>query len=1115
MKTLSIQVMFAVVVCTLAFANNNFAQVLDKKVTITLNEVSIEEALQAIERLTNVKFFYSIDQLNTKEKVSLDAVDQPLREILNQLSKQFHIEYNIHEKRSVITLRKVHDTSHNNAPRRPAHKATDHPKTRMDLLAAVTGHITHANTQEPMPGVNVLVKGTTIGTTSDAEGKFSIEALQTDILVFSFIGFRTVEIQVNTLSVIDVEMEEDITGLGAVVINAGYWLVDDKERTGNIVKITSEDIEKQPVSNPIAALQARVPGLEIVQQTGVPGGNFTVRIRGQNSIANGNDPLYIIDGVPYNGSTMAFNETSAEIFGNALGQGGNSPLNAINPSDLESIEVLKDADATAIYGSRGSNGVILITTKKGKSGKTKIDFNLYSGIGKVASKMNLLNTQQYVRMRKEAFANENDALTPINAPDLLVWDTTRHTDWQEELLGGSAPITDAQLHISGGDKYTQFLFGLGYHEEGTVFPGKNTDRRYSTTMNLNSTSKNEKLNATVTFKYSFNDTDLIKKDLTGIALTLPPNAPLLYDEHGELNWGTDLSSDTWVAPYLIHPLSYLKTAYEATSKNLFLNSVARYAILPNLEVRTNVGFSDLTATTITTTPASSLPPTSPQQNGTAFSNSNFRNWTVEPIINWKPDIKIGRLDILFGTTFLEQMQEGLAQYASGFTSEALMKNIGSASTLSMATNQYSQYRYHAMFGRVNYSFRKKYILNLTGRRDGSSRFGQGKQFSNFGAIGAAWIFSEETFIHNSIPFVSFGKLRGSLGVTGNDQLGNYQYLDTYTSSGKYQETVALRPVRLANPSFAWETNNKIEGAIELGFLQNRIMASASYYRNRSSNQLVGLPLPPTTGFTTMQANLPATIENRGLEIEITSKISEHQNFSWTASLNLTIPRNELIEFPDLETSPAYRNTLVVGEPLSILKRYEYVGVDPQSGFHQFEDITGDGVLNSLDQKSIRFVGQTLYGGLHNSFLYKGFQLEVLLQFVEQTKTNYLYAFGMRPGSGLSNQPVWVLDRWQNPGDISEIQRFGNTSVGNAAYTRFRSSTNSVSDGSYVRLKNLHLSYSLSQNVADFLHMDAVRFFLQGQNLLTWTKFKGIDPEIVSATSLPPLRVYTLGLNVTF
>lgn len=1106
MKICTLQIALALVLSGLAIAHDNYGQLLDKKVTLTLKDASLEEAIKAIEDIAKVKFFYSLDQLDVKEKITLQVMDKTLRETLDLLLTPYDVKFKVREKQSTITLKKIRTADRSQFDVPGENEPAQNKSARG--VRTITGRVTDAATQQPMPGVNIIIKGTTVGTATDAEGNFSINADEGDVLTFSFIGYATVDISVDGKTVIDVSMEEDIKSLKEVEINAGYYKTTKALQTGNITRVESSEIEKQPVSNPLAALQGRVPGLEIMQQSGVPGGNFQVRIRGQNSIANGNDPLFIIDGVPYLNKTMAFRETSQSMF-----LDGTSPLNGINPSDIESIEVLKDADATAIYGSRGSNGVILITTKRGKPGKARVNLNFYSGAGRVASKMDLLNTEEYIRMRMLAF--QNDGLTPTSAPDLLAWDTTRYTDWQKELIGGTAATTDAQFSLSGGEGNHQFVFGGGYHRESAVFPGSSADARISMHTALNSVSANQKLRSSVSMNYSINDTDLIKQDLTGIALTIPPNAPPLYNSSHDLNWGTELNTDTWVAPYLNHPLAYLETGYEARTKNLLLNSVVAYEIVPDLELKVNLGHSNVNMSAITTTPKSFYPPTATDpQNETAFSNSNFTNWIVEPQLNWTIKADEGTIDILAGGTLLQQEEEGLSQFASGFSAEALMKNLSAASIRTMATNYHSQYRYNAVFGRVNYNLKNKYIINVTGRRDGSSRFGPGKQFANFGAIGAAWVFSRENFLSANPSFLSFGKLRASYGITGNDQLANYQYLDTYTSSDTYMGVVGLKPVRLANADFAWETNKKLEGTLELSFLNDRIITTTSYYRNRSSDQLVGLPLPPTTGFSSIQSNFPAVVENSGLEIEITTINIDKPGLSWATSINYSRPRNKLVEFPNLDASPTYAQTLVVGEPLSIFKVYQYTGVDVSSGLYAFEDVNADGTLNALDRQAVRFVGRDFYGGILNTVEYKGFALSVMMQFIKQTKLHHFNAFSLQPGGGLSNQPGSVFDLSNSNEDELKIQKYTTSPQGLSAYSYFRASTEAITDASFLRLKNISISYVFRPEWLAKLHIEHAKFFVQGQNLLTITDYDGLDPEPSGNTSLPPLKIWSCGLHLT-
>ncbi|HMI65188.1 MAG TPA: TonB-dependent receptor plug domain-containing protein, partial [Cyclobacteriaceae bacterium] len=474
MKICAIQGMMAVLLWGVSIAHDNYGQLLEKKVTISIRELPLEEALTEITRLTHIKFFYSSDQIELSQTVSIDVANQSLRVTLDNLLHPHGINYRVFEKESTIILRRFPG----GAPE--VRKTTD--------LQEIKGTVKDALTNQPLAGVNVIVRGSTNGTSTDAEGKFVLQADQRDILVFSFIGYKTQELIVGDRSTIDIQLQEDVSALGEVEVNAGYWRVSDRQRTGNISRVTTDDIQGQPISNPLAALQGRVPGLDIVQQTGVPGGNYTVRIRGQNSIANGNDPLYIIDGVPFTSTTMAFDEASQSILVN-----GTSPLNSINPSEIESIEVLKDADATAIYGSRGANGVILITTKGGKPGETKFDIQAYQGMGNVTRKMPLLGSQPYVQMRNEAFSNDGLVPSSDNAPDLTVWNTSNYTDWQKKLIGGTASISDIQLSVSGGDRLTQFSMGTGYHRETTVFPGRNSDQRISGHFSISNITANQKL----------------------------------------------------------------------------------------------------------------------------------------------------------------------------------------------------------------------------------------------------------------------------------------------------------------------------------------------------------------------------------------------------------------------------------------------------------------------------------------------------------------------------------------------------------------------------------------------------------------------------------------------
>lgn len=1097
MKICAVQGIIAITLCGVTLAHTNYAQLLDTEVSISITDLPFEKALHEIEAIAKVKFAYSISQLQDEPNVSLKIDKRTLREALDELLAPRKISYKVHEKEAAITLKKANGEG--SKERSSVHEGTNGNIVHRALIQ-ITGTVTEASTQTPMAGVNVLVKGTLNGTTTDATGKYSLGAEDNDILVFSFIGYGAVEIMVSGRSVIDVSMMEDVQSLNEVVVNAGYWEVKDQERTGNISRVTSEEIQKQPVNNPLQALQGRMPGVYVQQSTGVPGGGFNIQIRGRNSLRDeGNDPLYIIDGVP-------FTSTSLTSVGRTIVGIGN-PLAAINPNDIESIEVLKDADATAVYGSRGANGVVLITTKKGKSGRTKVDFTFLSGVGRIASKMDLLNTPQYVEMRKEAFKNDNRLMTTLRAPDILVWDTTRYTDWQKELIGGTANTINTSLSVSGGNANTQFSFSSGYYKETTVFPGNFYFQRFSGSLNVNHTSSNGKFKFNVSANYTGGSNNLYSQDLTGIAITLPPNAPALYDPSKKINWD-------WKNSIIQNPLAHLERKYTNNTDNLVTSTLLSYQIIPGLHAKTSVGYTRMAVKEISTNPLSAIPPQflSTQTGSSNFGNAFIETWIVEPQLDYFKEIGQGNLSILMGTTFQESIQEGETIQATGYTSDALLENILAATDVNVASSTYSQYRYAAIFGRANYIWKEKYIVNLTGRRDGSSRFGPGKQFGNFGAIGLAWIFSNENFIKSGLPFLSFGKLRSSYGSTGSDAIGNYQYLNSYLSTTyPYNDNSGLVISRLANPDYSWETNRKLELGIELGFIKDAITFSASWYKNRSSNQLVGLPLPVITGQSSVQFNLPATVENKGWELQINTVNMKHSRFEWLTTFNVTIPKNRLIEFPNLDAFPAYNNIYKEGSSLFLKRTLQSNGVDPTTGSYTFADVNEDGSV-SIDEDGLflKEIAQSYYGGINNHIRFGRVQLDIFFQFVNQTGSNYMKSFSS-PGM-LSNQPNVVLGRWQEAGDNATIQRYSSLTSIPYIYNRF--SDNVISDASFIRLKNASLSWQLPEKWLKKLKITGAKLNVQGQNLLTFTNFLGMDPESQNVSFLPPLRVVAAGFQLT-
>lgn len=892
-----------------------------------------------------------------------------------------------------------------------------------------------------------------------------------------------------------------VQGIEEVVLNAGYYKVKDKERTGSIAKISAKDIENQPVTNVLASAQGRMAGVSIVQNSGTPGGGFDIQIRGKNSIRrDGNEPLYIIDGIP------VISETPSIYSAAILPYASVSPLNAINPNDIESFEMLKDADATAIYGSRGANGVIIVTTKKGKKGRTDLKLNTSYSLSAVTNRLQMMGTSDYLRMRRTAFQNDGISAIPANAYDLNTWSQERETDWQKELIGKTAESSVVQLSLSGGSETTSYLISYGHTEQSTVLPAGFQYKSNNLTGNFSYRTPDRRLEVNLTNTLSFQDNNVLNSDVTGRSITLSPNAPSLYKPDGSLNWENSTFTN---------PLGAFKSEY--LNSTSFINSGTQisYKLFPFLSLKFNGGITHQNFEEFSLRPHTMSNPAANLTSANSTSsknNSSILSYILEPQITGAYTFGNHSLDVLIGATLQKSETNQSSMQGLGFESNALIQNIGAAKTKIISDQVRNQYNYTAVFARLNYKFLKRYILNVTGRRDGSSRFGPENRFGNFGAVGAAWVMSDEKWM-KSISWLSFAKLRGSIGTSGNDRIGDYQYLDTYTvSSNIYNTITALNPSRLYNPDFSWEKTLKKEVAAEVSFFKSRWNLSAAYYENTSSNQLVGIPLPATTGFSSIQSNLPAKVQNTGWEFETSVQVFKGGKFKYDTSLNLSVPDSKLLEFPNLEGS-TYTNQYVIGYPTTLVKVYQYAGINPDTGLYQFTDYNNDGKITSPDDnKVIERLGVRFFGGWSNNFRYERWSASFLWQFVKQRNWNYNRQM-LIPGS-LNNQPVEVLDVWSasNPTGTYMPYSSGTVAAKSSLHSFFQNSTAAVGDASFIRLKNVQLNYSIP--VSRFGIKEAM-IYVQGQNLLTITKYFGLDPEFLLTGYLPPLKTYAVGFQLTF
>jgi TonB-linked SusC/RagA family outer membrane protein len=1081
------------------------ARTYSQKVTIKGHDLSLSGVFRLISQQTGYEFVYE-KKLLGKVTVNLDVKDADVSEVLESCLKNQPFGYTIVDKAIVIGPKPL------TAMFQPAESVSPSPDGIHGRVVDSAGN--------PLEGASVTIKGSKRGVQTDAKGNFSLPGADPDaILVISYTGMLSRQIRLGnnpgrTAGDLHITLYPSRNPLDEVQVIA-YGTNTRRLSVGSVSRIGAGDIAQEPISNPMEALEGRIAGLDISQTNGLPGSGQSITVRGLNSLnVTANNPLYLVDGVPFLSSSLGttgslpamYNPANLSLSMNS----GLTPFNLLNPADIESITVLKDADATAIYGSRGSNGVILITTKKGRSGnQTQVDINISSGFGKVGRMMDLLNTPQYLEMRHEAFSNDGEIPDATAAPDLLVWDTTRYTNWQKAFLGGSAKYNNDQVSISGGNENTHFLVNGSHIEQGTVFPGSFGDSKDAGRFSIDHSSLNKKFKVNFSGSYLSDDNTFSDASFVSDALTLPPDAPPVHTSTGELNW----AGSTWTNPY-----GALQQRFHAKTDNLTANGALSYDVVKGLQIRTTLGYNNVQFNSTDPVPESSYDPAL-YSNGDAantFTSGSTETWNIEPQAEYRSVLGPGKLDVLAGMTFEQMITQQQSTYVTGFLNDALLNDLQSGGYF-YPSSSYSKYDYNAVFARINYILKDKYIIDLTGRRDGSSRFGPGKQFGNFGSVGAGWLFGDEGFIKNGLPFLSYGKLRGSYGITGSDNIGDYGFISTYSAANsQYGGSSGLVPNNLANPDYSWESNKKLDAGLELGFIKDRILFNIDYYRDRSSNQLVGYPLSSTTGFRSIQYNLPATVQNEGLELEVNTVNIKSSQFSWHTSLNFTLPRNKLINYPNISNS-SYAYLYIVGQPLNIEEVTPFAGIDPGTGIAAYYNNQGALVKNALlldfpqDYSYPIDMDKKFYGGMQNSFQYKSWQLDILLQFVKQLGSKNM----PNVAGSMNNQPVMVLGRWQKPGDETAFPLF-TQDPSSIAYQNptYYSTTNGYTDASFLRLKNLSLSYTVPSALLRKISVKNARIYFQGQNLFVITPYKyGPDPETQSYL-LPPLRELVFGIQVT-
>jgi len=1096
------------------------------QITLKENNTPLPKIIQSIKKQSGYYFFYDEDQLN-KERISINIKDATLKDALYRCLKNTPFTFTIVEKNVVISVRE------NAAVAISA--AEDTITLRLTIVDPSGKPLPGAVIASPLTAVSSAEETIQIGVT-DEQGHFVFKKIKKEALIkISYVGYKTKFIRANS-HLDKITLEPGSIDLDETNVVA-YGTESRRFSTGSVSIITSKDIENQPITNPLLALEGRVPGLAVNALSGVPGSSVQVQVRGQNSLQNNtspikpyDQPLFLVDGVPMAAQNVNVNQFSSFISSNygPGGYSGVSPFNSINPQDIESITVLKDADATSIYGSQGANGVILITTKKGKPGKARFDASVTTGYNSAARPVQLLNTQQYLQLRNDAFKADGvvpQGTDPFNqgyAPDLFIFDQHKYTDWENKILGKTSNSTDIHTSISGGANGSTFLFSTGYSKSDYNFPGDYKDNRLTLHSNFHHQSSDGRLKLDFGTDFAYDKNNSPAAEATE-AILIPPNVPDLIDPNGNLVWnykGVDLSAYQFYGP--------LKTTSNIQNYNLNTTFYVGYKLAKGLTFGTHIGLNRMTVDEAQQYPFASQSP----QNASSYSyfaKSAYQTLNIEPQIDYEQAFGKGTLSALLGGTYRKNTSDLSQQQGYGYSSDAFLGSINGASSVTSGDNSDIN-KYVGVFGRLKYIYNQKYILTVTGRRDGSSNFGPGRQFGNFGSAGAGWIFSEEGFFKNAFPPISYGKIAVNYGTTGSDGVNSYLFQNFWqanSSAPPFLGTRPYAPTNLYNPDFSWATKKSLNIAIDLGFFHDRLLLNATYYRSREGNQLTNYPLASQAGFPSVLENLDATVQNKGWEFSASSTNIKTTGFTWTSNFNVSANRNKLIAFPGLASS-SYASIYSIGLPTSTVFGFKFKGVNPNTGI--FEYFTANGQTTSQPNPAAATQGGDLlpvaniepkfFGGLGNNFTYKGFTLSIYLQFAKQTAANYLstlYSGNNQPGL-ITNVPLQVLGAyWKAPGDHTQLESL-TTQYGaaSAAASYFSTSSGAYSDDTYLRVKTVSLAYVLPGSLLRRSGISNLRVYANGQNLFTFTNYQVGDPEQPGQYNGFPLQrtiVFGLSFNI--
>lgn len=1079
----------------------------------TLNAVSDEQGLFMLETKPDATLIFN--------KTDFSRHEEPVNN-----RSEIHVVLNIAEADSSAANGTTADTT-NTSPvsptitSTPSTDSTDRTNDAQDTLqGAVQGTV--SDTNGPITGVTISVKGTSTTAATDEQGHFSINADAGDILVFSSIGYQEYEEALNNRKKLDVLLTEESQTIQSVqVVAVGYGTMERATLASSVSSIGSDEIENEVLPSIPQAIQGKAGGVQVSQKSGSPGGGLSIRVRGTTSINASSDPLYVVDGIPVNSTT---NFTGGSDFNFGGGTQGINVLSSLNPADVQSVEVLKDAASSSIYGARAANGVVLITTKKGDPGTSQFHFNMYEGYSEMPSerKYDMMNTTQYQEYMRDyyRFLQQDDPSATV--PDQIFANPHINTDWQDAIFRKAA-TRNYELAASGGSEKTQYYTSLGYMRQGGII--LNSDfNRVSGRINLNH-QHNDKLRFATAVNVTRAENDRIqeensKEGPTKTGIFSPPNIPV-YDDNGNYAYDeVSLSRENPVA-MLNLPVN------NAQTWRVLGNISAEYQFIPSLTLKTSFGTDISFIDETFFMPPNGIRSFASQGGIGARRNTRDQLWINETTLTFDQAFGDHQLNALGGFSVQESRLEFVHAQRSNFPSNDI-EHINAGGVIMRADAFPEEWAIASAFARVNYNYKRKYILTANLRTDGSSRFGRNNRWATFPSFAAAWRVSEEDFLQD-LPAISDLKLRASWGITGNQNIGNYASYSLYAGGNNYLGAPGFVPSVLGDRNLKWETTRQTDIGIDIGLFDNRIFLLADYYHKKTSDLLIGVPVLTNSGYTNRFTN-SGDIENKGFEFELTSR-NLIGDFKWTTSLNMTFNRNKVIALPDgvdeILGGVGALNIARAGLPLGSFYGWKMLQVNPQTGMIDYEGRDGQPTTPTDDQDR-QIIGDPnpdFFGGIINTFQYKNFDFSIMGQFsYGNDMFNYTLASGLEGYNASSNAFVDWVDRWRQPGDITDMPRPSPGSFDNGAISdRF------VQDGSFFRLRNITLGYSLPQSVTERMKVSKLRAYITVQNAYVFTKYRGFDPEVSSSHggantgliygydygSYPQPRIFTAGVNLSF